>query len=159
MKKKDISIVKILREVIVDYMNHEIYSSLYDFNFIFNSIPSSAMVYGDEKLLERAFRNLILNSMKHNPKGCQIQIEITMVTGEVNIDISDNGIGASEEKLKLLNYSVTELIRGNAKTEKSHGLGLLIVKQIIELHNGSVNFKSIENHGFKTRITLPLYKS
>ena len=157
MEKKDISIVKILREVIVDYMNHEIYSSLYDFNFISDSIPSSTMVNGDEKLLERAFRNLILNSIKHNPQGCQIQIEITMNTAEVNVDISDNGVGVSEEKLKLLNYSVTELIRRNTKTERSHGLGLLIVKQIIELHEGSVNFRSVENHGFKTRITLPLY--
>jgi signal transduction histidine kinase len=80
-----------------------------------------------------------------------------MDTAEVNIDISDNGVGVSEEKLKLLNYSVTELIRRNTKTERSHGLGLLIVKQIIELHEGSVNFRSVENHGFKTRITLPLY--
>lgn len=158
MERKKISIVKILREIIVDYMNHEIYNELYDFNFISDTIPSSTMVHGDIKLLERAFRNLILNSMKHNPKRCQIQIEITMDTRNINIDISDNGIGAPESQLIFLNSPLSEHIKENNKKEKSHGLGLLIVKQIIELHQGSVKFNSIENHGFNTRITLPLYE-
>lgn len=158
MERKKISIVKILREIIVDYMNHEIYNELYDFNFISDTIPSSTMVHGDIKLLERAFRNLILNSMKHNPKGCQIQIEITMDTRNINIDISDNGIGASESQLIFLNSPLSEHIKENNKKEKSHGLGLLIVKQIIELHQGSLKFNRIENRGFNTRITLPLYE-
>ncbi len=96
-------------------MNHEIYNKLYDFNFISDSIPSSTMVYGDVKLLERAFRNLILNSMKHNQKGCQIQVEITMDIRNVNIDISDNGIGASESQLIFLNSSLSEHIKENNK--------------------------------------------
>lgn len=154
MERKNISIIKILREIIVYYMNYED-QHLYSFDFVSDSFSSSTMIYGDAKLLERAFRNLILNSMKHNPRGCQIQIEITIDANEIIIDISDNGVGVSNDRLNSLNSSVGESIKENNSTEKSHGLGLLIVKQIIELHQGSVTFSSLENHRFNTRITLP----
>lgn len=157
MERKSISIIKLLREIIVDYMNQE-EQNPYEFNFVFDNISSFTMVYGDIKLLERAFRNLILNSIKHNSKGCQIQIEVNINSIGVNVDISDNGIGVSEEQLISINSSVTEYIKNNNKAEKSHGLGLLIVKQIIGLHQGHITFTSIEKRGFSTKITLPVYR-
>ena len=71
METKSIPIVKVLREIIVDYINHDT-QNLYDFNFISATISSSTVIYGDEKLLGRAFRNIILNSMKHNLIKIQI---------------------------------------------------------------------------------------
>lgn len=156
VKKSSVSIIKVLREIIVDYMNHDS-QNLYDIDFISDNISSSTMILGDARLLERAFRNIILNSMTHNAKGCKIQIKLSMDDTGVNIDIADNGIGVSKDKLISLNTSISEYIKKNNTTNKSHGLGLLIVKQIIELHQGSVTFTSLENYGFNTKITLPLY--
>lgn len=142
-----VDICEILRKVCVDYLNN-MYDERYSINLEVNSDIKSYVINGDRRLLERVFSNIIGNSISHNENGCSILIKVDKVTNRINnniseknneriadrinIDIADNGIGFEEKKLKELNSS-SELPTG-----KNHGLGLFIVKQIVQVHKGKI---------------------
>lgn len=152
IKDKPIDIVKLLRNLIVEFMNQDDYEK---YPFHFHSEPRyKFIVKGDSGLLERAFRNLILNSIKHNPNGCEIYICIVSYAKGIVITVKDNGKGCSQEKINLLNMPTQVQIEEKKSQDNYHGLGLLIVKQVVELHNGDVIFYSDDTKGFQTEIHL-----
>ena len=71
------------------------------------------------------------------------------------ICIEDSGIGASDEQIDRLNNTPHYMICDTNTTEQRHGLGLLIVKQIIKGHNGEIIIDHSEYGGFKVVLTIP----
>ena len=71
------------------------------------------------------------------------------------ICIEDNGIGAFDEQIDRLNHTPHYMICDTNTAEQRHGLGLLIVKQIIEVHNGEIVIDHSEYGGFKVVLTMP----
>ena len=118
-----------------------------------HDIDSNTNIIGDEFLLKRALNNLIQNSIKHNPNGCNININCIRRANYVFIEVLDNGIGVSCDKLEKVKSNEHYLL-GNGNILEQHGLGLLIVKQIINVHNGQITFKSQNNCGFQVTIML-----
>lgn len=98
---------------------------------------------GDEALLERAFFNLINNSIVHNKNGCTINISEYVEKGTVYIKISDNGIGVPDEVIK--NITVIP--------KTAHGLGLPMAYRVFRVHGGKM--KAENNKGFSVTIELP----
>ena len=73
------------------------------------------------------------------------------------ICVEDNGIGASDEQIEKLNHTPHYMVCDTNTTEQRHGLGLLIVKQIMNGHSGTVKIAHSEYYGgFKTELTIPL---
>lgn len=73
------------------------------------------------------------------------------------ICVEDNGIGASDEQIEKLNHTPHYMVCDTNTTEQRHGLGLLIVKQIMNGHSGTVIIAHSEYYGvFKTELTIPL---
>lgn len=148
-----IDIVKLLRNIIVDFMNLDNYEK---YSFDFHVEPCNKILKGDARLLERAFRNLILNSMKHNPNGCDISIHIVPYAKGIVVTVKDNGKGCSKEKIKLLNKPTQMQIEEKKNHDSYHGRGLLIVKQVVELHHGKVIFHSRDAIGFQAEMHFPI---
>ncbi len=151
---ESIDMVKLLRNIVVDYMNQDEYEK-YSFDFNVES-NNKFILKGDAGLLERAFRNLILNSIKHNPNGCDISIHIVSYVKGMVITVKDNGKGCLEEKTKLLNKPTQVQMQEKKNPNSYHGLGLLIVKQVVELHHGEVIFHSGDNTGFQAEMHFPI---
>ncbi|WP_077368340.1 sensor histidine kinase [Anaerosalibacter sp. Marseille-P3206] len=151
-----IDMVKLLRNIIVDFINQGDYEK---YSFDFHIEPNNKFILkGNAGLLERAFRNLILNSIKHNPNGCDIYIHVVSYAKRMVITVKDNGKGCSEEKINALNKPTQIQIEKRKNQDSYHGLGLLIVKQVVELHNGEVMFYSGDTMGFQTEIHFPIQK-
>jgi signal transduction histidine kinase len=109
----------------------------------------SCQIKGDEKLLARALTNLIENSIEHNPQGCTIYISAGINQNLFIIHVTDSGNGFSATALETLNHPLTTEVLEN------HGLGLLIVRQIIATHEGQIKFDNLPNSGSRVIIILP----
>ena len=146
--------ISIIRQVIVDFMNTNI-----DDKFLIkwktDDTLSACYINADKDLLKRAISNLIQNSINHNENGCVIYVSVDDCNNTCKICIEDNGIGASDKQIDILNNTPHYLICDTSTTEQRHGLGLLIVKQIIKGHNGEILIGHSEYGGFKTVLIIP----
>jgi two-component system, OmpR family, sensor kinase len=109
---------------------------------------------GDPKLLFQVFSNLLSNSVKYSPGGGTIDVEAKTVADEVVVAIADRGIGIPTGDLERLfeRYSRGSNVSGIVGT----GVGLYLVKMVVDLHGGNVEVKSEEGSGSRFTIRLPL---
>ncbi len=113
---------------------------------------------GEEDLFAQAVSNLVDNAIKYTPKG-EIKMSLSFEAKEAMIQISDNGIGIPKgDQKKMFDKFARAQNAVNMYTDGS-GLGLFIVKKIIEAHGGQISFTSQENKGTIFTIKLPLVKS
>lgn len=120
------------------------------------SLPENTIIYGDINMIKTIIRNLITNAIKFTNKGGEISINVENTETDTVIIISDNGVGMSDDILKNL-FIVSNTTKGT-NSESGTGLGLLLVKNFIDKHNGKIEVESKENEGSKFKITLP-YKN
>jgi K+-sensing histidine kinase KdpD len=115
-----------------------------------------AQIMGDEKLLDELFTNLISNAVKYTPSGGDVRVLLgTEDENRIRLEVKDTGIGIPQEDLCRL---FTEFFRAeNAKAfcEEGTGLGLVIVKEIVDYLRGVVLIESKENEGTKVSCLLP----
>ena len=110
----------------------------------------------DNKRLERAIGNLIINSVKYNKKGTKFLVSLKKEEDKVKIIVSDDGIGLSEEiKKHIFNPFVREEKSRNSKKGGS-GLGLTISKEIVEKHGGTIYLSDGPLKGCNFVIELPI---
>ncbi len=153
LRKKETA-VSIVRQVIVDFMNTNI-DDKFPIEWKTADTLSACYINADKDLLKRAISNLIQNSINHNENGCVIYVSVDDCNNTCKICIEDNGIGASDKQIDILNNTPHYLICDTSTTEQRHGLGLLIVKQIIKGHNGEILIGHSEYGGFKTVLIIP----
>ena len=119
--------------------------------------PLDAPVSGDPNRLQQVFWNLLNNAIKFTPKEGRIQVLLERVDSHVEVSIIDTGEGISPE---FLPYIFDRFKQADASTTRRHrglGLGLSIVKQLVELHGGSVRAKSAGlGQGATFIVSLPL---
>ena len=117
------------------------------------SVPK-VYLWFDETKVSRIFYNLISNAIKYSEDGGQIEIKVLVNNENVQIDFIDNGIGIPEDEHKLLFSRFTRGTNINNKGISGSGIGLMISKKIIELHGGTIEFKSKQNIGSTFSLTL-----
>ena len=110
-------------------------------------------VLGDEAQLSRVFWNLIGNAIKFTPAGGKITASSRLEDGHVSVAIRDNGIGIPDEELPIL-FAQFRRLKGAAKIEGT-GLGLFIVKTIVEAHKGTVRAESADGQGSTFTVRIP----
>lgn len=146
--------VSIVRQVIVDFMNTNI-DDKFPIEWKTADTLSACYINADKDLLKRAVSNLIQNSINHNENGCVIYVSVDEDNNTCKILIEDNGVGASGEQIDRLNNTPHYMICDTNTAEQRHGLGLLIVKQIIKGHNGDILIDHSEYGGFKVVLIIP----
>lgn len=151
---KQENVIAIIRQVIVDFVNMNI-DDKFSIEWKTADALSACYINADKDLLKRAVSNLIQNSINHNENGCVIYASVDDDNNTCKICIEDNGIGASDEQIERLNNTPHYMICDTNTTEQRHGLGLLIVKQIIKGHNGKVFIGHSEYGGFKVVLSIP----
>jgi len=124
-------------------------------NLVVDVDPSIPTFNFDPIHINQVINNLISNSLKFTSSGGTVKISAKPAIGNVVVSVSDTGAGIPKEKQHLLFSKFTQLSgaeHGNAGT----GLGLYIVKGVVEAHGGSVNLESEENRGTTITFSLPL---
>jgi two-component system, OmpR family, sensor kinase len=118
----------------------------------FGSVP--LRLVGDRKLLFQAFSNLLSNAIKYSPNGGLIKIAATPAPDRVMVSIEDRGVGIPEKDLARL---FEQYFRGsNVSGIVGTGVGLYLVKTVIDLHGGEVSVDSREGEGSRFTVRLPV---
>lgn len=111
-------------------------------------------VPGDEVQLDRVFWNLIGNAIKFTRNGGKVTVSSKVEGDYVCVAVKDTGVGISEEELPLL-FSQFRRLKGSERIEGT-GLGLFIVKTIVEAHGGTVRAESEDGNGSTFLVNLPI---
>lgn len=125
---------------------------------LINSVPIFASVFADSNLLTTVIRNIMSNSIKFTPTGGQIEIGVDENEDSkfVTIYVRDNGIGIQPQVLdKLFRIDKNITSKGTAG-ESGSGLGLILCKEFIERHGGSIWVESQVGAGSTFYFTLPI---
>jgi signal transduction histidine kinase len=96
-----------------------------------------ATVLGDRQLLGRAISNLITNSIRHNPKGCTIEVALGKYDPFYSISVTDDGVGFPAKINDALNRME------DPQESSGIGLGLTIVYQIVKAHGGRLAARNL----------------
>ena len=140
--------VKILRKVMADVMNSiAMDQGKYEIRVEISEEFERQQVNLDEKLVERAFRNVVENAIYHNEKGCGITVEAGVFGEFLKVVVTDTGGGIPEVVCKYIN--------DGGREPDWHIMGLRIVKQIVEAHGGKVQ---IRQAGHRVEILIPIQR-
>ncbi len=126
-------------------------------NIELENVNPSLFININVEKMRRAITNILVNAIKFSHKNTVINVFCTHTTDEISIHIKDHGIGIPDRIKDSIFVSDPVIRRTGTDGEASFGLGLGIVKQIVEEHNGQISFIS-SNQGTQFTIVLPLYK-
>ena len=127
-------------------------------NNITISIDGDCMMNGNYKEIMMLIKNLVSNAIKYNKENGKVDVLIEDNEDKVVIKVSDNGIGISkenQEKIFERFYRVDESRGNKSSVESSTGLGLSIVKQVVEDHKGDIKVESELGKGTTFIVTMP----
>ncbi len=116
--------------------------------------PPPAVV-ADPSLIIRALTNLIENAIHYTPSGGRVEIEVVPEAGGVSVRVHDTGAGISEEDLTRIFERTVRVKGAETGQEDSGGLGLAIVRRIMELHGIEISVSSKEAEGSTFGFALP----
>jgi signal transduction histidine kinase len=112
-------------------------------------------VFADINMLKTVLRNLLSNAIKFTNEGGKILIKAEDMLDHTSLSVSDNGIGIGPKNLEKL-FNITEFYstKGTAK-ERGTGLGLMLCKEFVEKHGGTIGVESQEGKGSTFSFTIP----
>jgi two-component system sensor histidine kinase SenX3 len=116
---------------------------------------AGAEVYGDEPLLVVALHNLIANAIQYSPKGSRVGVGVNNTDGIVEIAVTDQGIGIPDDELDRVFERFFRIDPARSRHTGGSGLGLSIVKHVVQNHGGDVRVWSQPGKGSTFTIRLP----
>lgn len=152
LNKKKTDMVALLEDVLEQYRKHPS-STFPEISFILLENPIFASV--DAGKLIQIIHNLISNALKFTPPNGKVTISLDGSLSQVFIKVADTGIGIPASLHAVLFDKFTPAARTGLDNEVSNGLGMWIIKMLVEWHGGLISFESEENKGSSFMVTLP----
>lgn len=153
MKKEFVNLKNIVEEV-VDLLSVQFKERQIDFSF---NIPEDAnIILADRSQIGRVFINIIGNAIKFTPQKGKVTIGSHKLDKAIQIDIVDTGCGIPEEAQEVVFEEFYRVENPINQEVKGTGLGLALVRRIVEAHNGKIWVKSKINTGSTFSFTLPI---
>ena len=122
----------------------------------FQSREESLLMVADPEKLERVFFNLLSNAVKFTPEGGRITLKLQMVAHRVHVGVLDTGVGIPAEQQAAIFDRFYQSESGANHPSPGTGIGLALVKELVELHEGSVELRSEPGQGSEFWVNLPL---
>jgi len=118
-------------------------------------IAAELQVTGDRELMEYACYNLLTNAIKYSPQETEVTVSGRSGDGEVLISVKDQGIGMDQKELKQIFRKFYRTRKAEESGEAGSGIGLSIVKQIVEQHGGAIEVASQPGAGSCFTLVMP----
>ena len=120
-----------------------------------SSLPSDFKLLADSYQFEKAMSNLIENAVKYTEKG-YVKVSAQNINEELIVTVEDTGPGIKQEDLSRIFERFYRVDKGRSRQQGGSGLGLSIVKHVMEIHNGHVRVESELNKGSRFILTFPI---
>ncbi|MEG0855316.1 MAG: HAMP domain-containing sensor histidine kinase [Terrisporobacter sp.] len=146
------NLVAVVEDVALSVIN---YASLKSIKIEFDTNDEESISNCDPALLERAMLNLLSNAIKFSPQYSTINIDILVNEDWTEINIRDEGIGISKEDKQAIFERFVQADKSLTRENEGSGIGLSIVKSIIDLHDGYISVESEYGVGSIFKILLP----
>lgn len=128
-------------------------------SFQLDFVKGLPYAYGDIALIQRVLENLIENALRYTPEGGCITLSLTGESDNIMIKVADTGQGIPEGEIEHIFERFYRLEKNRTASEKNAGLGLSIVKRIVDLHGSRIEAASRPNHGTTFSFSLPIYQA
>lgn len=138
------------------FMAIEEYAKIKNINLIFDTESEEKIMAIDKNEIERIILNLLSNCFKFTPNGGSIYVDIYDKESEVIISVKDTGMGIPKDKLDVIFDEFEQADKTLSRNAEGSGIGLAIVKNLVELHNGTINVVSEVGVGTEFIISLPV---
>lgn len=136
------------------YDSHASLAAQHDFSCDLPGHP--VLVRGDSPQLREAITNLVTNAIKYTPENGTIRLCLTMTEDQAVLEVVDNGYGIPEDMQQRLFQPFFRARSADVSHIEGTGLGLHLVKNVIERHNGTLDFHSVHGQGSTFGFRLPL---
>lgn len=144
-----VNVVESVFESIVPYANNK------DINMLFDTNVEECIMAIDLDKIERVILNLISNAIKFTPSGGEIYVNLIYNDSYVEIHIKDTGRGIPGEKLEFIFERFRQIDKSLSRDHEGSGIGLYLVKNLVELHGGKVWVSSSLGRGSDFIVQLP----
>ena len=118
--------------------------------------PANLVLSADKNMIKTILRNLLSNAIKFTFRNGKVELKALLKNNEVQITVSDNGIGMTKKTIVNLFRIDANLSTQGTENEKGTGLGLFLCKEFVEKHGGKIWVESLEGKGSQFTFTLPL---
>ena len=153
LHKEPVRLSKLLRSYAADLLNAGV-GEKHSIEVKISPGAENTVIECDARLISRAVGNLVQNSIHHNPQGCRILLSLDCSGAGVSITAADDGVGLSAEKLRELEEKPHYLESTDERLDLRHGLGLLLVRQIMEAHGGTMKLANGAGGGAEAVLTF-----
>ena len=120
-----------------------------------NYLPDNLTISADKNMIRTILRNLISNAIKFTHKNGTVEVRAAIRNNQVEISVSDNGIGMTREFISKLFSIDADLSTRGTENEKGTGLGLFLCKEFVEKHHGKIWVESVPGKGSIFRFVIP----
>lgn len=134
------------------------YAEYKDITLIFDTDIEELYCLFDKDNIERVILNLLSNALKFTPANGNIFVTLTYNSKYLSISVKDTGIGIPREKQKFIFDRFSQLDTDKYSKGKGSGIGLALIKSVVELHNGHIEVNSLPGVGSEFIVILPIYK-
>ncbi|MBU3158251.1 HAMP domain-containing histidine kinase [Clostridium frigoris] len=146
------NIIEVVEDIVMSVTN---FTDSKGINIIFDTDTEEKIIACDPEKIERIILNLISNAIKFSDKGDEIFINIKTKDEFVEISVQDNGIGIEEKNLETIFDRFKQVDKSLSRNTEGSGIGLSLVKSIVELHSGFIYAESKVGTGSKFIVNLP----
>lgn len=150
------SLAELLQDVSQEF---ELEAQKKDISIGIDAQPDASSVYADIGLMQRVLENLIRNALKYTPAGGSINIMLDKKPGSVTVAVEDTGCGIAEKDLERVFDRFYRSEQDDDEASNSAGLGLAIVRKILDLHGSRITVTSEVNQGTRFEFALPSRKA
>jgi signal transduction histidine kinase/PAS domain-containing protein len=119
------------------------------------AVAPCRVMHGDERVTNQIIYNLLSNAVKFTPKGGRVELEFREVEGGVDIVVRDTGIGMTPAEITKAMRPYGQIGSALVKNAEGTGLGLPLVKSLIELHGGTFEIASVKDEGTVMTVHFP----
>lgn len=147
------NIVKIIEDItlsVADYVENR------NIDLIFDTDVEEIITACDPDKIERVVLNILSNAIKYTPKGGKIEVQLKVNDNKVFVSIKDSGIGIPNEKLDFIFERFGQVQSTLSKMHEGSGIGLSLVKSILNLHGGDIGVFSKVGEGTEFVFELPI---
>ncbi|WP_063555082.1 ATP-binding protein [Clostridium ljungdahlii] len=124
-------------------------------SIVFDTDVEEKVIACDPEEIERIMLNLLSNAIKFTPRGGKIMVSIEDGKKSIVIKVKDTGKGIPKEKLNSIFERFVQVDKSLTRENEGSGIGLSLVKALVELHDGTISVKSREGHGSEFIIHIP----
>lgn len=146
-------IIFTIEEITLSVVN---YAESLGLNLIFDTEIEEKYMAFDQDKIERIILNLLSNAIKFTPKGGTIEVTVKDFQDSIRIIVKDSGIGIPEDKLKIIFDRFMQVDKSLSRRTEGSGIGLSLVKSLVELHGGAIKAESTYGNGSSFIIDLPV---